>query len=581
MKAIGYVRRSTDKQDESLTQQRERLSTFARQHGWSLVEIYSDDAVSGSELSRPGLEKLIAAASGSDVDIVLIWDRNRLARPKDAIDGMLLERRLMAKGTRVVYASNGKVADQSFGSGLLSYVEHHQNGDYLRKLSRDTSRGLISLVKRGLWPGGPIPFGYDRLIIDGDTPKRIVRSTTDGGQVVLDATSGDVLDTLPRGKSHKKQDHESCALIPSTPERVRAVRCLFEGYAAGKPTRTLRDELNDSGFRTSRGSYFTVQTLLPMLENPAYIGRAVYNRRTHSKWHRVVGEVSVERTDEGFERRDEEDWIVCEDAWEPLVDTDTFKAVQARRTKNKDRNNHHRGNAFKSNYLLTGLAYCTICGGKLTGTTQTSGKGYKTRYYTCSRYSAGYKNECPKRYTVPADKVEKYILEIIRTDLMNLRDDDSFFDMILEEFGRLTRGRSDALQQLQRRHSELENELASVRDHIVSMDAHTARSVGLYERADALVAERETIQSRLIEEPAGTIQFPGAGEIRRLAENLFDQMETVFDGGGIEEKRGLMAEYVNRIDAEPARNTVRISLYPTGLSQMVAGAGFEPATFGL
>ena len=66
-----------------------------------------------------------------------------------------------------------------------------------------------------------------------------------------------------------------------------------------------------------------------------------------------------------------------------------------------------------------------------------------------------------------------------------------------------------------------------------------------------------------------------------MAESQFDQLESVIGTGTLEEKRSLMGAYVNRVDAEPAINTARFSLYPPGLSQMVARAGFEPATFGL
>jgi len=403
--AIGYVRRSTDRQEESLDQQRERLEAFARQRGWTLCTVYADDAISGSELSRPGLDQLFAASADPDVDVVLAWDRNRLARPKDAIDGLLLERRLQQAGKRVVYAATGQESDRSFASGLISYVEHYQNGDYLRKLSRDTMRGSVDRARRGLWAGGPIPFGYDRLILDGDTPKRIVRSLDDGGQVVMDATTGVEIDRLPKGKSHKKQDHEVCTLILSTEARVRAVQRMFADYAAGKPTRQLREDLNADGFRTSRGGRFTIPTIHPMLDSPAYIGRCVYNRRTLSKWHRYQGGTSVERQDEGVENRTADDWIVCEDAWPALVDRDTFEAVQQRRVASKSKHaTHHRGNAMKSDYLLTGLMFCGVCGGKLSGTTRTSGKGIRKRYYVCSRRHAGHKEECPKSYSVLASE---------------------------------------------------------------------------------------------------------------------------------------------------------------------------------
>src|SRR5262249_3337761 len=156
----------------------------------------------------------------------------------------------------------------------------------------------------------------------------------------------------------------------------------------------IRDELNASGLRTSRGRIFTPQTIGPMLENPAYVGRCVYNRRTLSKWHRFRDGMSVERADEGGEKRDRGEWIVVGDAWPALVDQATFDQVQARRKQARDGDlPHYRGGAMRSEYLLSGLMKCGVCGGKLTGNTSKSGKGYRTRYYTCSRYHAGYTNE--------------------------------------------------------------------------------------------------------------------------------------------------------------------------------------------
>ncbi|MBL4702671.1 MAG: recombinase family protein, partial [Phycisphaeraceae bacterium] len=47
--------------------------------------MYEDDAVSGSQMQRLGLDQLMQAASDDDdVQVILAWDRNRIARPKDA-----------------------------------------------------------------------------------------------------------------------------------------------------------------------------------------------------------------------------------------------------------------------------------------------------------------------------------------------------------------------------------------------------------------------------------------------------------------------------------------------------------------
>ncbi len=121
--------------------------------------MFADDAISGSELSRPGLDQLLSeAAARDDVQAVITWDRNRLARPKDALDGMLLERRLADAGKRVVYAANGKEAGSGFADGIISYIEHHQNGDYLRKLSRDTIRGIVHRVQPDNGRAGRFPL---------------------------------------------------------------------------------------------------------------------------------------------------------------------------------------------------------------------------------------------------------------------------------------------------------------------------------------------------------------------------------------------------------------------------------------
>lgn len=568
-KAIGYVRRSTDRQEESLDQQRAKLTEFAKAKGWQLVEVFADDAISGSEMKRPGLDKLLQAIADPGVDVVLAWDRNRLARPKDPVDGLLLERQLRGAGKRVVYAGTGQEPDRSFTSDLVSFVEHHQNGDYLRKLSRDTMRGTVEAAKRGQWPGGPIPFGFDRLLLDGTKAKRIVRSRDDGGQVVIDAETGAEIDSLPRGRFHHKQEHERCSLVPSTPERVRAVQKLFADYAAGVPTRRLRDELNASGMRTSRGGRFTVQTILPMLESPAYVGRCVYNRRTLSKWHRYRDGSSVERQDEGIEKRGPSDWVVCDDAWPALVDAATFEAVQARRKLSRDgKLPHYRGNAMKSDYLLTGLITCGVCGGKLTGNTNTSGKGVRKRYYACSRHHAGYVDECPKRYLVPAALVEDHILGLIQRDLGGLRDDAELHRQVEEQLGRLRGGRSDAREQLGRRLAAVDQELAKVRDHVLALDADTARSLGLYDQAKKLNAERVQVEAEL-RAARPDPELPALPELRQRIAAEFDRMEALLASGTLEERRALVGCYVHAIKTVPEEATVCIGLFPGILSQMV------------
>lgn len=574
--AIGYVRRSTDKQDESLDQQRAKLEAFAKSKGWQLVHVYTDDAITGSDMHRPGLKALIDRAErDASVGAVVAWDRNRLARPKDPVEGMLLERRLLAAGKRVMYAGTGQESDRSFASGLLGYVEHYQNGDYLRKLSRDTMRGLISRVQRGRWPGGPIPFGFDRLILDeAGNAKRIVRDLDNGSQAVIDPASGAIVERLAGRLRHHKQDHESCAPIPSDEPRVRAVQKLFADYATGVPSRKLREWLNASGFRTSRGGKFTIPTILPILENPAYLGRCVYNRRTLSKWHAHAAGQSVERRDERIERRPQADWIVTENAWAAIVDAETWQRVQERREASKEKSRQVVGHAVRANYLLTGRFFCGVCGSLMTGQTCTSGKGYRTRYYVCSCHHRGDRERCGKRYTVPADVVESHLVELIKSDLAKLRDDDQLHRYVAEEVKRITGSQDDAAEQLQRRLAELDQQIAKIRDHLKALDTATAQALGVYDDAKQAAAERQQVELELSKVAKPTPALPDLGELRRRASAAFERLDAVLAGGTLEEKRELIGCYVQKIKADPDRQSVHISLYPGLFSPEIAGASY-------
>ncbi|MCX5659620.1 MAG: recombinase family protein [Planctomycetota bacterium] len=582
LQAIGYIRRSTDRQEESLDQQRAKLEGFALAKGWQLVKVYVDDAISGSDLERPGLLDLMRRAeSDKQVHAVVAWDRNRLARPRDPIDGLMLERRLLAAGKRVLYAGSGQEADKSIASDLTGYFEHRESGNYLRKLSRDTMRGTTSRAQQGLWPGGPIPFGYDRLILGADgEPKRIVRDMEDGSQVVMDPASGEVVERVGVGLSYTKQEHEACSLIPSDPARVRAVQKLFADYAAGKPGRVLREELNASGFRTSRGNVFTIPTILPILESPAYLGQCVYNRRTLSEWHRHTGGASVEREGKGVEKRPASDWVVTENAWPAIIDRATFDQVKARRQVSKEKHRAIIGRAVKGEYQLTGLFFCGVCGAKMMGQTCTSGKGYRTRYYTCNAHHRGKKEQCPKRYTVPADVVESRIWALIREDLAKLRDDDKLQVYVAKELERVNGRGGDARGQLQRRLAELDQQLAQLREHVLAMGPDAAKSLGLYDRAKDLGQERQSVEAELGRQEKRP-ELPGPAELRKRIAKAFDRLERVLADGTLEERRDVLALYVQTIKAEPDHQSIRVGLYSPLFTSGIAGAGFEPATSGL
>jgi hypothetical protein len=99
-------------------------------------------------------------------------------------------------------------------------------------------------------------------------------------------------------------------------------------------------------------------------------------------------------------------------------------------------------------------------------------------------------------------------------------------------------------------------------------DAETAKSLGLYEQAKELAAERTVIEGQLAAagpEPS----LPPMPELRQRIAAEFDRMEAVLASGTLEQRRELVASYVHSLTALPEEETVRIGLLPGTLSQMV------------
>jgi len=54
--AVGYVRRSTDRQEQSIDDQKNILAKYAQDNGFRLDKFYVDDAISGTYTDQRQLE---------------------------------------------------------------------------------------------------------------------------------------------------------------------------------------------------------------------------------------------------------------------------------------------------------------------------------------------------------------------------------------------------------------------------------------------------------------------------------------------------------------------------------------------
>src|SRR5262245_31318857 len=254
--AVGYLRRSTDRQEQSIPDQKKAVEQYAAEHNLRILRFYIDDAISGTSVAgRKAFQQLIADAQhpGCEFGFVIVYDVKRFGRV-DNDEAGYYRHILKSHGVEVLYASENFSGD--YTDDLLRPVKQWQARQESKDLSKVTIRGLISKHTSGggVWLGGVPPHGYDlRYENDRGVVLFIVRHMPDGTKKMLSA-KGKVIRTLARGESLNISKRDRARLVPGDPGRVKVVTKIFTMYTReSRGLTAISDWLNRNKVPTPRG----------------------------------------------------------------------------------------------------------------------------------------------------------------------------------------------------------------------------------------------------------------------------------------------------------------------------------------
>ncbi len=440
-RAVGYVRRSTDRQEHSIDDQKMALKTYASENSLRLAKFYVDDAISGtSTLGRRAFQQMIqdAESPAHKFDLIIVYDVKRFGRV-DNDEAGYYRHILRTHGVQVCYVSENFNGDST--DDLLRPVKQWQARQESKDLSKVTIRGLLSKVESGTWMGGTPPYGYDLRYEDADAKFLfIVRFMPDGSKQLFDEKGG-LIRTLARGESINISKRDKAKLALSDHQRVKVVKHIFQMYAEqGKGYKSLAHTLNQQGVPTPRGpqwSYiysgkWTDTTIRYMLVNPIYAGDMVWNRRTDGRFHRISQGQAVDRENIHGARlvpNSKDDWIIVRDAHPPLISRRLFeqakqrrqshpKSVEQRRRSSKLDTHGKTWNGQRSRFILSGLMKCSLCSCRYQGVTRNKGKKrldgtrVKTIYYGCGGYITKGTSICQMN-AIPKEVLESKVIETV------------------------------------------------------------------------------------------------------------------------------------------------------------------------
>ena len=599
--AAIYLRRSTDRQEKSLGDQRREIVRYASEFGFDIVAEFVDDGVSGtSGETRQGFLSMLekAQSPGRPWSYVLVWDIKRFGRMSS--DEVGYYRWLFKQaGVEIIYTSEGFTG--SSADKFLRFFKQEAARDESATLSKAVIRGLVSLADQGWWPGGMAPYGYDLGYFDrSGLLFQIVRNTDEGDKLILDAEANPVR-TVRRGQKVKGSDTEHVRLLPSTPARVDVIQRIFAWYAGGANLgfKSIADRLNREGVISPKGKGWAMSSIRVIIMNPVYIGRVVWNRRRMGKFHRIADRREVERDGCGKRRlkwNAPQDWLVYENAHEPLVDRDTFdraQRVMGERGDHRTATGFLTGKAKVSQYLLSGLISCGACGGSMHGRTTWKNKWRKdgsrigTAYYVCGAAISKGKSVC-QPIQFPQRVFDDYVLDFVGQRIeafLGARGRSTLRGLVEKQLAPATPDQGPELRRLKVRLAEITTKIDSVIDLAASSAEH--RDL-LKDRLGRLLGERQEIEGRLREFEKCPAKAPNPEVlVDAILAGLADA-RALFEHGTMEERKRVVRAFVEnlKVDGESGSGELRVKRIPDAQGigdsfKVVAGTGFEPVTFGL
>lgn len=166
-RVTGYVRVSTDNQLEnySIEEQADRIHSYCRAKGWSLIKIYTDGGYSGGNTNRPALQQMLSDIHNDRIDLVVVYKLDRLSRSqKDTL--MLIEDEFITNKVDFISINENFDTSTPFGKAMIGILSVFAQLEKDQITERFTM-GRIGRAKNGFYHGGPTaPTGYD--YVDGN-----------------------------------------------------------------------------------------------------------------------------------------------------------------------------------------------------------------------------------------------------------------------------------------------------------------------------------------------------------------------------------------------------------------------------
>ncbi len=459
-----YCRLSQDDKQEgdsnSIINQKKILKKYALDRGYTNIQFYIDDGVSGTTFNRAGFQSMIADVEAGKVKRVIVKDMSRLGRDYLQV-GMYTEIFFPEHDVHFIAVNDGVDSNQE--DNEFTPFRNIINEWY----AKDTSK-KIRAVKRskgmaGEHIGSHPPYGY-------------MKNPENKKEWIIDEEAAEVVREIFRlcvgGYGPTRIAH-------ILTERKILCPTYYALEKGGKPRTALpADKYTWNG-----------PVVAKILDRMDYLGHTV-NFKTHVKSYKVHKTI--------YNSPDQ--WKVFEGTHEAIIDKETFEIVQ------KIRAGKRRPTRMGDMPMFSGLLYCADCGRKLSFHRKADEPAEK-HHYLCENYRSNTAN-CTMHY-IRNVVVERIVLENLKEVIQYVSNyEDEFVQMIMDsdmrQRNRELAQKKKRLAEIQKRIGELDTIFQRIyEDNIIgklSDERFMKMSKGYEDEQHTLQTEANEIQSELQQE---------------------------------------------------------------------------------
>ncbi|MCH8046702.1 MAG: recombinase family protein [Planctomycetes bacterium] len=391
--AASYIRMSKDKQEKSPEQQREEIAKLAKQEGCKLIREYSDMGISGDKTDkRVGFLQMIADVEGGcDFEAILCWDQDRFGR-FDSLDAGHWIKPLRDRGVRLLTVAQGWIDWNDFAERIAYVIQQEGKHTLLVDMGRNSLRGRLHRIKQGYGVAKP-SYGYDRGFYDA---------------------AGKLVHRVPYGQRFAKpHDWNSALVVGCNADHVATVKRIFDTFAYSDTSiESIALSLNEDGIASPEGKRWQAPVIARMLRKTVYIGQTVFGKKKsedqRGKYYHVGSDGEITKTVRGKMDQSVDGAIVVDATHPPLIDAETFAAVQAKFKANAI--GPRRANSEA--YFLSGLLTCGNCDTPMYGTEYAENPNWS--YYKNSRRELG--GSKGVSYAVNRHAMEAFVIKHVEGD---------------------------------------------------------------------------------------------------------------------------------------------------------------------